>query len=476
MLKNNIAIYFTMLLATVSMVALLTACRIGKDYQRPELPLPAQFDSTAAPSDSSVADMEWKQFFSDPTLQSLISHALTNSFDVQRAVKRVEEARAYAQQARVNWAPNVQLQANASTTFPSENSLNGLSLKNFLGTDHIEDYTIAAGLSWEIDVWGKLRRQREVAGAELKQSYENSRAVQTAVVANIASSYFNLLMLDAQLAIARRNIALGDTIVNIVTLQKQAGQVTELAIQQATAQRQTALLLVPQLEQQIAIQENTIRILSGDAPGAIARNTTLSSYKVWEALPTGIPATLVSRRPDVRANEMALVAANARVGVAAASFYPTLSITASGGLNAFKASQWFSMPASLFATAAGGLTQPLFQRRAIKTQYEVATVQREQAAINFRQSAITAIGEVANALVRLDKLKAQHQINNDKVNTLQGAINNAGLLFKAGMADYLEVITAQGNLLQAELNQANIERDQLSAMVELYRSLGGGWK
>jgi NodT family efflux transporter outer membrane factor (OMF) lipoprotein len=471
MRKSNITVY-----STLALVALLAACHMGKDYQRSDLSLPAQFANTTAPSDSSVADMEWKKFFSDPTLQSLIGHALQNSFDVQLAVKRVEEARAYANQAKVNWGPTIQANLNASSSFPSKNSLNGLSLKNFLGKDHIEDYTLGAGLTWEIDVWGKLRRQREAAGAGYLQSYEASRAVQTALVANIASSYFNLLMLDAQLVIARRNVNLGDSIVQIIKLQKQAGQVTELAVQQATAQQQTAAILVPQLEQQIAIQENTIRILSGDAPGTVARTTVLNNYKVWDNLPTGIPAAMVSRRPDVRTNEMALVAANARVGVAEANMYPTLSISASGGLNAYQASKWFTMPASLFATGAAGLTQPIFQRRALKTQYEVAKIQRDQAAITFRQSAINAIGEVANALVQLDKLKGQYQINNDQVNTLRGAIGNARLLFKSGLADYLEVTTAQGNLLQAELNQATIERDQLGAMVELYRALGGGWK
>jgi outer membrane protein TolC len=234
--------------------------------------------------------------------------------------------------------------------------------------------------------------------------------------------------------------------------------------------------LVPQLEQQIAIQENTIRILSGDVPGTIARTTALSNYKAWDNLPTGIPAAMVSRRPDVRTNEMALVAANARIGVAEANMYPTLSISANGGLNAYKASKWFTMPASLFATGAAGLTQPIFQRRALKTQYEVAKIQRDQAAITFRQSAINAIGEVANALVQANKLKEQKQIAAAQVDTLQHAVINAKLLFRSDMANYLEVITAQATALLAELNLASVKRQELEARVELYRSLGGGWK
>ncbi|HRH61500.1 MAG TPA: TolC family protein, partial [Chitinophagaceae bacterium] len=178
----------------------------------------------------------------------------------------------------------------------------------------------------------------------------------------------------------------------------------------------------------------------------------------------------------VRERELALVAANANVGIAQAQMYPSFNITASGGLNAFKASKWFSMPASLFATAAGTIAQPILQHRQLKTNFEVAQIQRDEAVISFRQSALNATGEVVNALVQIDKLKTQKQIASAQVDTLQKAIGNAKLLFRSGLADYLEVITAQSNSLNAELSLADIQRRQLSAMVELYRSLGGGWK
>jgi outer membrane protein TolC len=173
---------------------------------------------------------------------------------------------------------------------------------------------------------------------------------------------------------------------------------------------------------------------------------------------------------------MALVAANANAGVAQANMYPTLNITASGGANAFKASKWFTLPASLFGTVAGGITQPLFQRRQLKTQLEVAKIQREEAVISFRQQTLNAIGDVSDALIKLDKLKAQQKIATDQVNTLLLATSQAQMLFRSGMANYLEVITAQGKSLQAGLTQADITRQQLSASVELYRSLGGGYQ
>ncbi|WP_246269639.1 efflux transporter outer membrane subunit [Chitinophaga oryzae] len=459
----------------MSLVVGLAACRVGRNYERPPVALPSQFGNVA-PSDSSIAEMEWKRFFSDATLQQLIDKALTGNYDLQLAVKRVEASQAYLKQAKAAWLPAFNATATANTNFPSKNSFTGMNLSNFNFGDHIEDYNLGVGMSWEIDVWGKIRRQREAAQATLLQSYEGQRAVQTGLVAAIASSYFNLLMLDNQLAIAKRNVELSDTIVQMIRLQKTAGEVTELAVQQAISQKQTAALLVPQLEQGIGIQENAIRILTGELPAPISRTSRLHDFQVADSLPTGIPAAMVSRRPDVRAAEMGLVAANARVGAAQGNMYPSLNITANGGVNAFKASNWFTLPASLFGTVAGSITQPIFQRRALKTQLEVAKIEREQSVISFRQATLNAVGEVSDALIKLDKLKTQQQIAGEQVATTQLAVQQAQMLFRSGMATYLEVITAQSRALQAELGQADVDRQRLSAMVDLYRSLGGGWK
>lgn len=234
--------YLIIILAAAS----FAACKVGKDFQRPEVALPSQFGNTTA-TDSTVANAPWKQFFPDPALQQLISEALTGNFDLQIALKRIEAASAYVKQAKAALLPSVTANAAANTNIPSKNSLNGLSLNEFLKTSHIEDYTLGVGISWEIDVWGKIRRQKEAALASYLQSFEAAKAVQTGIVANVANSYFNLLMLDAQLAIARRNVSLSDTIVNMISMQKTAGEVTELAVQQAITQRQAAELLIPQL-------------------------------------------------------------------------------------------------------------------------------------------------------------------------------------------------------------------------------------
>jgi len=370
----------------------------------------------------------------------------------------------------------VNLQFTGQINRPSDNSLNGLSLKNSLGKSFVESYQAFVGLSWEVDIWGKLRSQKEIVLAEYIQTYEASKAVQTQLVADIAQGFFNLLMLDRQLEIAKGNLALSDTFLRATQLLRDAGLTNTLAVQRAASQQQATALLIPQLEQSITIQENALQVLTGHLPGAISRSALLKDFVVADYLSAGLPIAMVSRRPDVRSDEMALMAANAQAGIAQANMYPALNLTAGGGLESFKASNWFNIPNSLFGLAAGTIAQPVFQRRQLKTQYEVAKLRREEAVIRFRQSVLQATGEVSDALVQIDKLKQQKDIATGQTDTLQRAVVNAKLLFRADLANYLEVITAQENLLLAELNLASIQRQHLSAMVELYRALGGGWK
>ncbi|CCH52861.1 RND efflux system, outer membrane lipoprotein, NodT family [Fibrisoma limi BUZ 3] len=458
------------------LVLLLAGCKVGQNYQRPDVAVPTRFRSAATTDSGTVARVPWRDFFGNPELQQLISTSLEGNFDLQIAMKRIEESRAYVRQTRYALLPAVNGQIAASTITPSKNSLNGLSLENFLGAKHLEDYSANIALSWEADIWGKIRRQNEATRATYLQTEEAAKAVRTNLVANVANGYFNLLLLDAQLDIAKRNLALSDTIVRVIQLQKDGGEVTELAVEQAQAQRQTAALLQTQLEQAIVIEENGLRQLLGDMPGSVPRSTRLDAFPVADTLLSGVPAQLLANRPDVRVSELGLVAANARIGVAQANMYPALVITAGGGLNAFRASNWFVLPSSLFYTVAGGLTQPIFQRRQLKTQLEVAKIQQEQAVIQFRQAITNGVRDVSDALVQVEKLKQQEQVAAARVVTLKGAITNAKLLFTSGLANYLEVITAQSNVLQAELTLAEVKQQRLRAMVSVYRALGGGWQ
>lgn len=471
--KRNSSSFFKL---AIGLLIIISSCKVGKEYQRPELELPTQFTSVSFADTSSIADIEWKNFFTDVTLQGLIEKGINHNHDLLMAIKRMDIAQQQVKQAKALQLPELDLVVTGQINRPSDNSLNGISLKTFLGKSYLENYNASFNLSWEADIWGKLRGQKEAALAQYLQSYEGVKAVQTQLVANIAQGYYNLLMLDKQLEVAHKNLLLSDSFLTATRLLKDAGNVNALAVQQAESQKQSTALLIPQFEQNIAIQENALQVLTGQLPGAITRSSRLNELTVAQNLTTGLPVAMVSRRPDVRSDELALQAANAQVGIAQASMYPALNITAGGGLESFKASNWFNIPNSLFGLAAGSIAQPIFKRRQLKTQYEIAKLERENAVTKFRQSVLIATGEVMNALVQTDKLKQQYDIATAQVDTLQRAVFNAQLLFKSDLANYLEVITAQGNALQAELNLAAVRREQLSAVVELYRSLGGGWR
>jgi multidrug efflux system outer membrane protein len=471
-MKNNINWYVFLL----PVVLILNACKVSKDITTPQPELPTLFRNENTTDTASVADLQWKQYFTDATLQQLIDSAIANNYDMQLAVKNIEAAQLLYKQTKWAYFPNVNFQLSANSNRPSDNSLNGLSASQFLGTSHIEDFTASVGVSWEADIWGKIKNQNAKVLAAFLQTSEAKNAIQTSIVASVAQGYYNLLMLDEQLQIAKKNVALNDSTLTIMRLQFNAGQTSSLGIQQAEAQRLAAAQLVPEIEQNIVLQENALSILNANLPNHIARTATLNDITFTSNPSAGIPSAIVGRRPDVRSRELELNIANANVGITKANMYPTLSITAGGGINSFKASNWFNIPASLFGAVAGGITQPIFQKKQLSTQYEVAKVEREKTVIRFRQSVLYAVGEVSDALVKIEKLQAQEAISASRVNTLQQAIGNAGLLYKNGMANYLEVITAQANVLQSELQLSAVRRAKLTANVDLYKSLGGGWK
>jgi len=458
------------------LLILITSCKVSKDVETPKDALPESYRDVTSTDTISVADLDYKSFFTEPALQTLISNAVAKNNDLFAAQKNIEIARLQYTQTKWNNVPNLNVQVTANSTNPSENSLNGISLSQFLGQNHIDDFTASAGLSWEADIWGKIKNRKRSALAQYLQTEEAKKALQTTIVSTVAKGFYNLLMLDAQLEIARKNVALNERTLVIINLQYDAGQVTSLAKQQAEAQKLLAAQLVPQLEQNIGIQENALSILAGSFPTAVERKVVLNSIASGTNVSAGLPSQLLSRRPDVKAAELGVLDANARVGIAKGSMYPSLVLSATGGVNAFEASKWFNIPASLFGIVAGSVAQPLLNGKRLKTDYEVAKVQREKAVINFRQQVLVAVGEVSNSLIKIEKLEESYGIATNRVTTLQTAVKNADMLFQNGMANYLEVITAQGNLLQSELELVSQKKSRLEADIELYRSLGGGWR
>lgn len=464
------------LTSLVLLLLVLSGCGLTKDILPPIKDIPQNFRNILKSDSNSIGKLPVNEFFGTVAIRNLIDSALVKNFDIQIALKNIDAASLILKRAKLGNLPEVNLQLNASSTNPSENSLNGLGTSQFLKTSHIEDFNASFALSWEADIWGKISRQKDAAYAGYLQSAEAKKAVQTHIVAAIANGFYRLLMLDAQLGVAQKNVELNNNTLKMIKMQFDAGQVTSLGIQQAEAQLLSASQLLPQLTQEITIQENALSAITGRFPTAIERAITLEQLAIPDQLATGVPATMLSIRPDVKNVELSLTIANAKVGIANAKLYPSLTISASGGLNAFKASSWFNIPASLFGVVGGGITQPIFQRGALKTQFELAKIERDQSVLQFRQVVIDAAVEVSNEQAKLLNLKSEYLIAQQRVKTLQMAVKNSDLLFKSGMANYLEVITAQGNLLQGELDLTSLKTAQLTASVDLYRALGGGWQ
>lgn len=459
--------------------ALLTACssrtylssagdRVPETFRMPDSAV------TAIPADTvGIARLSWQAFFTDPTLQRIIDSVLHRNLDMQVALNQLSLGEAYLKQAKAGWLPTLQADIAASTVRPSENSLNGLSLGNFLGTSHLEDYTASIGASWEIDLWGRIKQEKAAALAAYLQRGEAVKLLQTRLIADAAGAYYNLLMLHEQLDIARRNLALSDSTLQMIRLQYAAGLTTVLAVQQAEAQRENTAAWIPRLEQALHIQENALSILMAQAPGPVATDG-LRRFSVPGQFTVGIPAQMLSRRPDVREREFALEEAEARVGIARANRYPALRITAAGGLNAFEAGNWLTVPGSLFGNLAGNIVQPVLNNRRLKTAFEAALIARDNAELEFRKAILHAVREVSDALVQIEKLQDQIERAEARKASLEQAIPHAQLLFQSGMATYLEVIAAQQNALQNELELAELRRRLADAHVLLYRSLGGG--
>jgi len=469
--------YITKTVLIAFLITTILSCSVSKDIETPKDAFPENFRNASVSKDTtSIGDLEWKNFFTEKDIVQLIDSAVTRNNELQIATKNIEIAQYRFTQSKWGNVPQANLFVTANTNNPSDNSFTGRTLDQALGAKHIDDFSTGVSLSWEADIWGKIKNQKKGAFASYLQSEEVKKALQTTIVANVSSGYYNLLMLDAQLAIAKKNVQLIDSTTTIIKLKFDAGQVTSLAIQQSEAQKLNAAQLVPLLEQNIAIQENALSVLTGSFPNSKKRSIILSAVEVKNNASVGIPSSIVSRRPDVKSAELALKTANANVGITKADLYPALRITAQGGLNSFESSNWFTIPASLFGTVAGSLTQPLLNNKRLKTQYNIAVAEREKAVLNFRQSVLVAVSEVSNALVQVEKLQQQESILQERVTTLKLAIKNAKMLFKNGIAEYLEVLTAQATLLQSELELANIKREQLTANTELYRALGGGWR
>jgi len=466
-LNNYIALGF-------GIVFLLASCSVGKKYKRTELSMPDKYKEDTVRVTADTVLLPWKTFFKDPTLVALIDKALQKNNDVAVAMLNMQQLDLTYRQAKQQWLPSLDFKAGASRTWLSKNSLNGSLSEQFIGTPYMDDYSATLGLSWEVDIWRKSKMQREGALANYFAQKENLTALRTRIIVQVAQAYYNLIALDEQLKVAERNVELGDSTVTMIRLQYNSGQASSLGVDQAEAQKKTAELLVPLAKQNIAVQENALSILCGGYPDSIERAGSLADALPDDVFAAGVPAALLSRRPDVKAAEYAVIAANANTGLARAAMYPTISLTPSIGTNSFKFNTWWDMPGSVVKAVSASVTQPIFNRRQLRTNHQVAQLEQEKAVTQFRQSVLTAVGEVSDALAKSKYADERLELVTQKTRSLTQATKDATLLYKSGMAVYLDVITAQNSALQNELEAITIKLDKLNALTDLYRALGGG--
>lgn len=469
----------------------LNSCAPQRNYRKPEINIPEQFriqDSLILQTDSlpTLGTESWKKFFEDTELVYLIEKGLEHNFDMQVALKNIEIANQKALQGRMEWLPKVEMDlGNVAYQWRSNNYYGSPASKYYEDKGEAapqnmyvnsSQYISNLSLSWEIDIWGKIKSQSQESLAKFLQSYEIKKGIQTDLIAKIAEGYFNLLLLDAQMEVANSNYELTKNTLRIVELQRDAGQITSLAIQQTKNQMLVAKALIPSLKQQIATQENALSLLTGELPNEIKRSAKLADLQYSNNFNAGIPLQMISNRPDVQTAELELKAKNARVGVAQTSRYPSLRIDLTGGVNSMLGANWFNIPGSLFGSLVGELTAPVFNKRKLKTNFEVAKLEREQAEIALQKTVYIAITEVTDALIGLNTIDEQIEITEEQVQTSRLGVKQSNLLFNSGYATYIEIINAQKNMLDNELNLNKLKQSKLKLKVQLYKALGGGWK
>tara|TARA_B100000678_G_scaffold4476_4_gene3881 strand:- start:6602 stop:7930 length:1329 start_codon:yes stop_codon:yes gene_type:complete len=442
---------------------------VAKEYERPEVVKEENYRTDNLPQDSiTMADVSWKDMFTDPVLQGYIAEGLENNIDIRVAMQQILAAEAYLKQGKAGYFPS--LTGNASFThqeLSSNSQFGGLF-------SSLDQYEISGSLSWEADIWGKIRSNKRAFEASYLQSIAAHQAVKTTLIANIASSYYQLAALDEQKSVTEKTIENRKKSLETNKALKEAGNITEVGVKQTEAQLYTAQALLIDINNQIRLLENTISILLGKEPTSIQR-TALERQNIETELKTGVPAQLLRNRPDVIQAEYGLVNAFELTNAARANFYPSITLTANGGLQALSAGDLFDTN-SLFATIVGGLTQPIFQKRQIRTQYEVAEAQQEQARLQFRQAYLTATKEVADALYNYEAASDKIEVKEKEYNSYSTATEYSEELLTYGLANYLEVLTARENALNSRLDLINAKYSQLNSMVDLYQALGGGWQ
>jgi outer membrane protein, multidrug efflux system len=468
----------TLRFVSVFAAVLLSSCAVGPNYARPDVPAPPHYRTpTTVPPDesSSLADLKWFELFKDDKLQDLERVALTQNYDLRDAVARVEAARANVGIVRSDQFPQVAAAANISTIRFSRTGTTPLPAALVPSQNRTFGSATLNLLSFEVDIWGRLRRATEAARADLLGTEETRKAVVTTLVSDVATAYFNLRELDYELEISRRTLDTRQASLELIRMRQGGGVATLLDLRQGEQLVYTAAETIPTLQQEIEQTENAINLLLGQNPGTVVRGRTITEEHVPPEVPAGLPSALLERRPDIRAAEQNLIAANARIGVAKAAYFPQVSLSGFLGGQGTQLASLFSGPSGVW-NFTPQVTQPIFTAGRLKSNVKLTEAERESALIQYQKAIQTGFTEVSDALIAHQRTREARIQQELLVTALEDRTRLAYVRYRGGVDTLLNALDADRDQFQAELTLAQIRRNELLTVVSLYKALGGGWQ
>jgi len=461
----------TALLGILAVLVLEAGCMMGPKYKRPGVDVPQEYRAPApqpASQASSLGNEQWWQVYQDPVLTQLIHTAIAQNYDVRIAAVRVLEAQAQVGITRSNQLPAANVGANV---FTEQNA----KVSKLFPAYEVNGGELNLSVIWNLDFWGKYRRQTEAARAQLLATEWGQRAVLSSLVANVATAYFQLRALDSELEISKGTLASRQESLKLTQFLENHGSASGLDVSQAEQLLYTASETIPDLERQIQQQENVLSVLLGENPQSIPRGRALTEQPVPQSVPAGLPSELLERRPDVRQEEEKVVAANAQIGVAKASFFPNLSLTGLGGLESNALHHFVTAPAETWY-AAFNVSQPVFQGGALRSQLRLARANWQEEVLSYQQTVQNALEQVSNSLIGSQKNREFREQQELLTQAAQQTDQLSEILYKNGGASYLQVLTSETNYFSAELNLVQAQLNERLALVQLYQALGGGWQ
>jgi multidrug efflux system outer membrane protein len=457
---------------------LLIGCKVGPNYHRPAVQIPAAFHAPAPlppPQAASLADLPWWEVFRDESLETLIRTALAQNYDLQDAVARVWEARANLGVTRSEQFPNFAAIGGISTFRVPQTGVIPVPALNRPRQNNTIGYAALQLLSFEVDIWGRLRRSTEAARAQLLQADENRKAVITTLVSDVATSYFTLRELDLSLEISRRTLVTREESLRLVQAQRTGGVATLLDQRQAEQLVESAAETIPSFQQQIEQTENQIKVLLGENPGKVIRGRSLTNQEMPPSVPAGLPSALLERRPDIRAAEQALVAANAKIGVAKAAYFPQIALSGLIGGQSPQLVSLLSTPNDVWLFGPQ-VTQPIFYAGRLGSNLKLSEAQRESTIIGYRKAIVTAFSDVSNALIAYQRTREERVHQQALVTAVADRKRLAYVRWRGGVDTMLNALQADNDLFSAELSLAQIRLYEVLSVVQLYKALGGGWQ